>query len=65
MGAAGRTRGVPNQIFNEFGMILGHRFETLFGSDGLNENIATNMFPEKMSFKNSRVEFWCFSAALG
>ena len=45
MGAAGRTRGVRNQTFSDFEMILGSHFESLFGSDGVNSMFFSGLFP--------------------
>ena len=36
MRAAGRTRGVQNQIFHDFGMVLGSHLENFLGSYELN-----------------------------
>ena len=36
MGAAGRTRGVQNQIFYDFGVMSGPMFASFLGYNGLN-----------------------------
>ena len=60
MGAAGRTRGVRNEIFSDFGLILGPHFESFLGLDGLNSMFVLGLFPGHFlhRFSSGIIDSW-------